>query len=239
MFVELVCALNLIVCAIHLWIKCTHRRISRRTDMPLKLGNLNTAGLVRGVKSPKAGYLSVITGPMFCSKSTTLIHCMTEYADVFPSKRVLLINNSIDTRDTRNVISSHSSTYRGISNKITTISSTELSTVKVNEYDIIGVDEAQFFEDLVSAVTRWVNNGKYVYCAGLDSDAKMEKFGHISELLHLSDSFVKLNSTCARCLDSHEVSLAPFTGKFTPAGNQVDVGNADKYFAACRFHMSV
>jgi thymidine kinase len=163
-------------------------------------------------------------------------------------RNVLLINSSVDTRDTSRTVSSHSSSYKGVSDKITILSVLTLGEVDVTKYDIVGVDECQFFPDLLETVEKWLKLGKHIYCAGLDSDAKMKKFGQVHDLLHLSDRFVKLTAYCSLCLKEKKYDIltpdnlptASFTGRVVAhyqSKTQIDVGGADKYQPVCRFHM--
>jgi thymidine kinase len=191
-----------------------------------------------------SGSLTVYTGPMFCGKTTRLITDITGYADMYDHVKPLLINSQLDVRNIDEVISSHSSNYKGLSPKVVLTSTGLLNSIDVTNYDVIGVDEAQFFPDLVKSVKSWVSQGKHVICAGLDSDIHMNPFGHLHELLHFADDFVKLKAVCGKCISENKGFLtltkgASFTGKYSKLcdGNVVEIGGADKYYASCRRHM--
>lgn len=197
--------------------------------------------------------LKVYCGPMYSCKSKTMMGEINRWSDVNKQK-ALMINHQFDNRDTKHVISSHSSLYKGLSDRMDSISCQQLSTVDVSSYTIIGIDEINFFndvEDLVNTIKTWIDQGKHIICAGLDSDHQMEPFGYISHLLHLSDSFTKLNAICDICKE--ELILqgvivtpvnstpAPFTKKISHGdqllySNVVDIGGHDKYIAVCRKH---
>ena len=195
----------------------------------------------------KAGYLSVFTGPMFSGKTSMVESKITCYADIFEGRRVLMVNSILDKRDEENLISCHSSSYTGLSRKIDVVTVLHLADVNAEKYSVIGVDECQFFDDLVPRVEQWLTEGKHIYCAGLDSDANLKRFGHIHELLYLADDFVKLNACCSLCLNEgndmlalNNMTKAPFTGRrvgIQPGKEQIDVGAEEKYLPLCRQHM--
>src|SRR5437016_5373645 len=95
------------------------------------------------------GSCKIIFGPMFSGKSTRLREEITRFADT--GSIPLYINNFIDNRKTESQdqnITTHHSGFKGLSNKVVAIKVKNLSTVDVSEYDVIGIDEGQFFEDL-------------------------------------------------------------------------------------------
>lgn len=188
--------------------------------------------------------LSVVCGPMFSGKTSHMLQEITKYSDISTQRHALIINHTLDTRDPTKVVSSHNSMYKGLSDKIDVVSASNLNDIDVSKYNIIGVDEANFFGDLVETVKSWVKDGKHVICSGLDSDYRMEKFGNISDLVHYSDKFVKLSAICSLCLAELEGHIspcnttpAPFTMKLPGMGDDiVDIGGSDKYVPVCRFH---
>jgi len=181
------------------------------------------------------GSLHVYTGPMFSGKTSRVIREITLLADISELNKVIFINNILDVRDDACNISSHSSSYKGVSNKIMAVKAEKLSDIDVTDYTIIGIDEGNFYEDLYDTIKQWISQGKEIYCAGLDSDYKMNNFGKIHELLPISDSFIKLNALCYNCnLKGYRIN-APFTKKKNTLDNSIiDVGGFDKYYASCR-----
>lgn len=190
--------------------------------------------------------LTCFCGGMCSSKTSFLLKEVTLYSDLSKEKCVLIINHSFDDRDLTNIISSHSSIYKGLNDKVDVISSPTLRNVDVSKYTIIAVDEAQFFDDLVEAVKKWLDMEKHIVCAGLDGDSNMNKFGHISELVHLADRFEKLRAVCQVCMNYSlskgdiitpcNIVPAPFTKKIIESNNIIDIGGSDKYIAVCRKH---
>lgn len=195
--------------------------------------------------------LHVFCGPMYSGKTSRMIGEVNRLADICESSCPLIINYKGDIRQPHHIISSHSSLYKGLSTKVTVLSTSALSEIEISDYNIIGIDEASFFPDLYKCVTEWISKGKHVICAGLDSNFKMEPFdrGQIHLLLPIADQFIKLNAVCARCVEEIRLSgkavnplnvtPAPFTDKI--AGNfdqEVEIGGSDKYIAVCRRHHS-
>jgi thymidine kinase len=190
--------------------------------------------------------LFVFTGGMFCGKTTKLLQEVGKFSDLSEKNKALIINNSIDIRNQEHIVSSHSSLYKGLNGKINVISVSSLSDVNVDEYSVIGIDEANFFDDLVPVVKKWLTMKKNIICVGLDGDYKMERFGNISELLPLSDSFIKLTAICSDCLveilntgeniTPFNMTPAPFTAKIKKNDQLIDIGGNDKYAPVCRKH---
>lgn len=196
---------------------------------------------------PSSGRLEIYLGPMFSGKSSRLLHDLSTFADI--GLKVLYINHIDDIRDTKgdNIVSTHNSQYNGLSKKIKSAKISFLKEVNVEDYDIIGVDEAQFFEDLVPMVIDWVENKKkYVICVGLDGDAFRRPFGHLLELIPYSDFVEKLKAKCHICLNEAKdrgfgrLKEAPFTKRLfindDSNKEQKLIGGADKYIAVCRYH---
>jgi len=66
----------------------------------------------------------------------------------------------------------------------------------LDDIDIIMINEAQFFKDLIPFVRERLNKGKIIYVYGLDGDYKQEKIGHILDLIPLCDTIQKLKAKC-------------------------------------------
>ncbi len=189
------------------------------------------------------GSLHIVVGPMFSSKSTSLIADITKEAD--NGLRVLYINHSSDVRETENqdgFVTTHSSGFRCLSDKITPMKATTLSEIPesmILEYDTLGIDEFQFFSDGVSTVRHWVLDlNRIVYIASLDGDWKMMPFGRVHELICIANTVTKLTAKCVMCrhkIGNRVVSVdAHFTGKIGgDQTKQVEVGGADKYVPLC------
>lgn len=194
------------------------------------------------------GTLCVRVGPMYASKSLWLNSELTQFADKGFS--VLKIIHSSDVRDdvasNCKFGSTHNSSYKTLTPKITCIRESSLKEINVSTYDVIGIDESQFFEDLCEVVEKWVEiEGKHVRVVGLCGDFQKKKFGKTNELVPLCDEFIKLKASCKFCLEDLEANgfkgnLLSIEGAFTKRlGNskeQVLVGGSSMYVPVCRFH---
>jgi thymidine kinase len=101
----------------------------------------------------------------------------------------------------------------------------------IDEFDCIGIDEGQFFPDLVSWCEACANRGKVVIVAALDGDYQRRPFGPVLHLVPLAEDVCKLTAVCMRC---HQP--ASFSQKLvlSAAESVVDIGGAEKYRAVCR-----
>lgn len=183
----------------------------------------------------------------------TITHNTTEllrvlHIDSSLGQKVLCISHSVDTRSD-NCISTHNRTLNPSSDKnIEYISTATLSTVDVDLYDVIGIDEAQFFTGLVDTVTRWVDLlKKRVVVVGLSGDHRRKMFGELLHLIPHADEFHLLHSMCKRCSsepNSRHRTRAPFTKRLpllavSSASSSDDditvvVGGAERYETLCR-----
>jgi thymidine kinase len=197
------------------------------------------------------GTLCIRIGPMFSGKTTWLNGELTQLADKRFS--VLKITHADDIRNDVEVCdnsgSTHNSSYKSLSSKITCTRVSNLKDVDVSKFHAIGIDESQFFPDLLEVVEDWVENkGKHIRVAGLDGDAFKLKFGQTLDLIPICDEVMKLTASCEYCLAELEqagfhgniLSIAgPFTKRLGTSTEQKVVGGSDKYIPVCRFHHSI
>ena len=196
------------------------------------------------------GSLTIIFGPMFSGKTTRLIQELTRFVDVTKdshSTKCLLVNHSFDDRNPDIGVSSHGSSFKGISDLINITQSDKLEKVDYKEFDVIGIDEGQFFEDL-EIVCDWVNSGKNVIISGLISDSFMKPFGKIHTLIPFSDNVIQCHAICSECLnfygriitpDSLSAMKAAFTYRLENSNSQISIGASDKYVPVCRHHYNM
>ncbi len=188
------------------------------------------------------GYLDMSVGGMFGGKSSRMMDVVTKLFDVYKDQKKFLIINS--KRDTRNggEISCHSSLSKKISDEIDYISLDKLSDLeeKINNYDIIGIDEGNMYPDIVETVKRWVRAGKYVCVAALTGNYKMEMFDNInmfdiSGLLSFVDHIEHCKAFCDIC--KNHVFLrepnASFSKRIIQSSEECLIGN-DEYIPTCR-----
>lgn len=191
--------------------------------------------------------LTVIFGPMFSGKTTRLIQELTRFVDVIHQKhsmKCLLLNHVFDTRNPSVGISSHGSSFKGVSELIEIKQTDMLRNIDVSEYQVIGIDEGQFFQD-VEIIRDWIKAGKNVIISGLISDSFMNPFGKIYTLIPFADNVIQCHSICSECLKYHDKIITPdalssmkaaFTFRFDASNSQIEVGASDKYIPVCRYH---
>lgn len=188
----------------------------------------------------------VFVGCQASGKSLSNITEATKWLDVLGGKG-LFINSVIDTRDKINIISSNSSGYRGLSEAFDIIKVSKLkdviSLIDINKYDVISIDEIQFFPDLEEFVKFLLSKDKHVICSGLDSDWLGMDFGQVNKLLKLSTAgFTKLFAKCIWCKENSKtknvrlINDACRTGKISGSYNQIEAGGKDKYIPLCLEH---
>ena len=182
---------------------------------------------------PEAGRLEVITGPMFSGKSEELIRRLKRAR--IAKQRVACYKPDIDLRYHRTAIASHSSqTHDAVTVAPTSDRLREdlFSTDKIQEVDVIGLDEAQFFDpDIIPLVLELVYLGKRVILAGLDTTFANEPFGPVPNLMALADEVTKLSAVCMVCGQP-----AIHTQRLGQSQELVVVGATGLYEARCRAH---
>ncbi|KAK6620415.1 hypothetical protein RUM44_006816 [Polyplax serrata] len=174
--------------------------------------------LIRG-----KGRIEIILGPMFSGKTTELIRRIRRYQ--LARFKCLVLKYTGDCRYSKNDVATHDfCTFDAIS-----CSSLEDCRSQTMEFDVIGIDEGQFFCDLISFCENLANKGKIVIIAALDGTYQRTAFGDILKLVPLAESVIKLNAICMLCYNT-----AGFTKRITNEKAVELIGGADKYMAVCR-----
>lgn len=196
--------------------------------------------------SSKISYLICYTGPMFSGKTSQLLRELIKMKDINPELNILLVNHSLDNRN-NGQLSSHHSLQLKVPDTINYNTIDKLSDLNVDNYQVIGIDEAQFFPDLYSSVISWLVKGLIVYCSGLTLDYKAQKFGQLLDLIPHADIHHKLKAKCRLCLDElknkdihipyHNTPDAIYTKRLTSNEQQILIGAKLDYIPVCRYHM--
>lgn len=177
------------------------------------------------------GSIHVITGPMFAGKTTALLKRVQKEADA--GRRVSLVKSDKDNRYAVAAVVSHD----GVQMPCVAVPSLAAFREHVGEeeykqMDVIGIDEAQFFDDLVEFCQNAADlDNKTVIVAGLDGDFLRRRFGAALDLIPLADSVTKLHARCELCNQP-----APFTFRKTVDTETEIIGGADVYMPVCRHH---
>ena len=175
--------------------------------------------------------MELIFGSMFSGKSTELIRRTNRLKSI--GKSILLVNSHKDTR-CNDVVKTHDDThYKAI--KINCI--LELINYKdIDNYEVIAIDEAQFFPDLYKGVKEiWLEGSKELIICGLDGDFKQESFGQILDLIPMATKIDKLYGYCNLCKDKTEGCYSIRKKKENVF--QELIGNKEDYMCVCYKHL--
>lgn len=167
----------------------------------------------------------MIIGPMFAGKTTELMRRVKR--EIHARRSCFVIKYAKDTRyDVSNVASHDQLTLRAQA------AVSKLGEVKEQwrRFDVLAIDEGQFFSDLVEFCNTAADAGKIVMVSALDGDYRRKPFGQICELVPYCESVDKLTAVCMMC---HE-QPACFTRRTVNVEQQELIGGADMYIATCR-----
>ncbi|MDB4447936.1 thymidine kinase [Roseivirga sp.] len=171
-----------------------------------------------------SGSIEVICGCMFSGKTEELIRRLRRAT--IAKQNVEIFKPAIDTRYDDDDVVSHNKT----SIRSTPVQFASDILLLAGDSDVIGIDEAQFFDDqIVDVCRKLANSGKRVIVAGLDMDAYGKPFGPMPYLLAIAEFVTKLHAICAI-----SGSLASFSYKLTDSEKTVELGETDIYEARNR-----
>jgi len=170
------------------------------------------------------GKIELILGPMFSGKSTRLIETIRKY--VYKNKKTIMIKFIGDQRYTKKseVVTHDQIKYDSIDCKNLTESFDLLK-----DYDIIGIDEGQFFPDLVEISEKLAHLNKTVIIAALNGDFRMEPFPVIARIIPKADKIKLLKAYCFNCHKDAKFSL-----RIVQSNETVLIGAGEAYKPACR-----
>ncbi len=142
----------------------------------------------------RRGRIEVICGSMFSGKTEELIRRLKRAK--FARQKVEIFKPALDTRYSQEEVVSHDSNHI----LSTPIESSASILLLATDVDVVGIDEAQFFDDELPAVcNELVRRGTRVIIAGLDMDFKCQPFGPMPALMALADEVTKVHAICVRC----------------------------------------
>jgi thymidine kinase len=175
-------------------------------------------------RAGKAGWIEVICGCMFSGKTEELIRRLNRA--LIARQRVEIFKPIVDQRyHTQYIVSHNERTIRS-----TPVHVASDILLMAGSCDVVGIDEAQFFDDaIVEVCNTLANSGKRVIVAGLDMDYEGRPFGPMPYLLATAEFVTKVHAICARTGE-----LASFSFRLTESDEQVLLGERDKYEARSR-----
>ena len=172
----------------------------------------------------KAGSIEVICGSMFSGKTEELIRRLKRAK--FAKQNVQIFKPCIDVRYSEDEVVSHDSH----SINSTPISSPAKMLEIADDVQVVGIDEAQFFDNsIIEVVQTLANRGVRVIIAGLDTDFLGKPFGPMPALMAVAEDIQKVHAICLRC-----GSPANHSHRLSKSDELVVLGETDIYEPLCR-----
>lgn len=173
-----------------------------------------------------AGWIEVITGCMFSGKTEELLRRVKRAR--IARQRVVVFKPSVDVRYAEDEVVTHTD------DRIPCRPVAHASDILryVDDVDVVGIDEAQFFDaDLPAIANRLANDGLRVIIAGLDQDSRGQPFEPMPELLAIAEYITKAHAVCTTC-----GAPANRSQRLVHREARVVLGATDTYEARCRRH---
>lgn len=174
--------------------------------------------------SQKIGWIEVICGSMFSGKTEELIRRLNRAR--IAQQKVEIFKPKIDNRyHDENVVSHNQNSIRS-----TPIDFAQDILLRYDGCDVVGIDEAQFFDDeIVNVCLMLANKGIRIIVAGLDMDYKGNPFGCMPALMAVAEFVTKVHAICMQC-----GGIASYSYRLNASQEKVLVGERDHYEARCR-----
>ena len=170
------------------------------------------------------GWIEVICGSMFSGKTEELIRRLKRAR--IANLRVEIFKPVVDVRyDPVDIVSHDENVIRS-----TPIDNSQAILLMTEDVDVVGIDEAQFFDEgIVQVCNQLASKGIRVIVAGLDMDFTGKPFGPIPQLLAVGDYITKLHAICVVC-----GNIASYSYRKSPEDSQVLLGEKNNYEPRCR-----
>ena len=176
------------------------------------------------ISGERRGWIEVICGSMFSGKTEELIRRLKRAK--IANLKVEIFKPTIDVRyDETQVVSHDANAIHS-----TPIDNSQKILLMIEDVDVVGIDEAQFFDDQIMHVCETLaTRGIRVIVAGLDMDYMGKPFGQMPNLLATADYITKLHAICVKC-----GNIANISYRKTKETGQVLLGEKDVYEPRCR-----
>lgn len=176
------------------------------------------------LKGERRGWIEVICGSMFSGKTEELIRRLKRVK--IANLKVEIFKPALDTRYDEVKIVSHDTN----SIQSTPVESSQSILLLTEGVDVVGIDEAQFFDaEIGNVCEQLAMKGIRVIVAGLDMDYQGNPFGQMPGLLAKADYITKLHAICVKC-----GNIANISYRKTAQEGQVLLGEKDIYEPRCR-----
>ena len=177
-----------------------------------------------GTGRQRRGWIEVICGSMFSGKTEELIRRLRRAE--FARQKVEIFKPEVDVRYAQSEVVSHDRT----SIRSTPIPNSSNLLLMASDVEVVGIDEAQFFDDGLPQVREQLaSTGIRVIVAGLDMDFQGRPFGPIPQMLSMAEYVTKVHAICSGC-----GSLASFSHRKTASKDLILLGETDSYQPLCR-----
>lgn len=175
-------------------------------------------------QTQKRGWIEVICGSMFSGKTEELIRRLNRAK--IAKQRVEIFKPALDTRyHEQDVVSHNANAIRS-----TPVQFANDMLLLGSGCDVLGIDEAQFFDEAITEVcAQLANSGVRVIIAGLDMDYQGKPFGPMPALMAIAEYVTKVHAICVQCGD-----IASYSFRNAAAKEKVLLGETDSYEARCR-----
>ena len=176
------------------------------------------------LKGERRGWIEVICGSMFSGKTEELIRRLKRVK--IANLKVEIFKPAIDVRyDGQKIVSHDTNAIQS-----TPVDSSQNILLLAQDVDVVGIDEAQFFDgEIANVCEQLAQKGIRVIVAGLDMDYLGNPFGQMPNLLAKADYITKLHAICQVC-----GNIANISYRKVKAGGQVLLGEKDVYEPRCR-----
>ncbi|MPQ47590.1 thymidine kinase [Marinifilum sp. N1E240] len=175
-------------------------------------------------RAGRQGWVEVIVGSMFSGKTEELIRRLNRAK--IAKQKVEIFKPHIDVRYSEDEVVSHNAN----SIRSTPVETSANILLLASNVDVVGIDEAQFFDNGLSEVcNELANQGVRVIVAGLDMDFKGNPFGPIPSLMATAEYVTKVHAVCMRC-----GNLANYSHRLSEGDKLVLLGEKQEYEPLCR-----
>ena len=165
--------------------------------------------------------IQLIIGPMFSGKTTELIRRLNRRK--IAGNKVVLLRPKTDTRKYL--------THDMMTHNLDEFFVNSISETDTSKYDVIGIDEGQFFTLLCEYSNQLANSGKIVIISGLNASSEQEPFNNIQKIIPYAEKITKMNAVCSKCgSDYASFSIYKNNDKY----DAVKIGGKESYDAYCR-----
>src|SRR6056297_2000509 len=172
----------------------------------------------------RIGWIEVICGSMFSGKTEELIRRLRRAR--IARQQVEVYKPALDARYSDEEVVSHDENAVAT----TTVETASQILLMTSEADVIGIDEAQFFDDeLITVCQQLANDGRRVVVTGLDTDYRADPFDPIPQLMAVAEHVTKLHAVCVEC-----GAPANHSQRIVPGEDRVLVGATEAYEPRCR-----